>query len=98
MHHADLHYCPRPPPPTPDEIDFFCVDLRTALSGVEARKPTSPTGAGAPAAEPAAPSSKYPDFIFPVESEETAVPAAPRKHPPSMKKKTPSPTHTRRDK
>ncbi|WZD65724.1 hypothetical protein [Bovine papular stomatitis virus] len=28
--HSDFDFNPRPPPPTQDEIDTFCVDMRTA--------------------------------------------------------------------
>ncbi|WIF30478.1 hypothetical protein [Orf virus] len=58
----DFSYNPRPPPPSAEEIDFFCVDMRKVLMEIEA-KPSS---------------SKYPDFIHPVDSSPPCTPARKR--------------------
>nr|VTU03249.1 Hypothetical protein (ORF118) [Orf virus] len=33
----DFSYNPRPPPPSAEEIDFFCVDMRKVLMEIEAK-------------------------------------------------------------
>ncbi|ASC55532.1 hypothetical protein SePPVgORF106 [Seal parapoxvirus] len=82
MMSADSHYCPRPPP-TQDEIDLFCVDMRTALTEAETR----------PAQDC---SSKYPDIILPDNSSNcTSKTLSPKKKAPPLKSraKTPSSLH-----
>ncbi|WZD66111.1 hypothetical protein [Bovine papular stomatitis virus] len=84
--HSDFDFNPRPPPPTQDEIDTFCVDMRTALADAE----SAPRQSQSP--------SKYPDIILPVESAGADSPPT-KKKPPSRPRtpKHPSPNIARRD-
>ncbi|WGU15078.1 hypothetical protein [Orf virus] len=61
----DFSYNPRPPPPSAEEIDFFCVDMRKVLMEIEA-KPWSSRHAerstlrfAAPATTPTHPSARW---------------------------------------
>lgn len=85
--YGDFDFNPRPPPPTQDEIDTFCVDMRTALTEVESTQYQSKS------------QTKYPDIILPVESDPPADSPPTRKKPPSRPRtpKHPSPNIVRRD-
>nr|AEO18267.1 hypothetical protein [Pseudocowpox virus] len=78
----DFSYNPRPPPPSAEEIDFFCVDMRRVLMEIDDR-PNS---------------SKYPDFIHPVNDSPPCTPVRKRNCPGrKAPKKTPVPQQAKRD-